>query len=439
MFSKPLLSISRSSLIRGVAGFVALVLVTSLLWSQIRPSPNSDPVEPTEPSGGSVLQRYSVQPDLLNVVVGLFRQRYAAENGVRISADPETSQVLVLAPPAVQKDAANLLNAIVGQSAAQTQAPEPPGGAGNQPARPKALTNHVYQLHKITCHELEAELQQLWGDKIPVTARLDSQWVTITLPHASGEQTVLRVDRHRGRVTAEGPAHLAGAWIRFIRTLDDAKSRPGEKTRLIPVRHVNSAKARLALVALEGNAQPDAQGLAAAQPDAQGLAAGSTRPGDKPPAPGTVPADAGRQPAGDSQPDTGGGFIGPVKTEFLEALDVIVVRGHERDVERVIQIINEIERLSDETEPIVKVWPLKHVNSQAISEILIQLYERVLSSRQGRLSITPLVKPNALLLIGRDRDIATTISLIDDLSESRAQVSTEFGGVDVLLAIVGEA
>ena len=97
----------------------------------------------------------------------------------------------------------------------------------------------------------------------------------------------------------------------------------------------------------------------------------------------------------------GGGLIGPVQIVYLEEFDMIIVKGHPRDVQRVLDIIADIERLSEQTKPEIVIHPLKNVGSEAISTLVTQIYTTVLSSRQGRVNITPLTKPNSLLLVGR--------------------------------------
>jgi general secretion pathway protein D len=72
------------------------------------------------------------------------------------------------------------------------------------------------------------------------------------------------------------------------------------------------------------------------------------------------------------------GTIGPVTIEFLEGLDVIIIRGRKEDVEKVTKIIQDIERLSAETEPVIELYPLRNVDSNAVGELVIQIYNEVL-------------------------------------------------------------
>jgi type II secretion system protein D len=106
-----------------------------------------------------------------------------------------------------------------------------------------------------------------------------------------------------------------------------------------------------------------------------------------------------------------------VKVEFVEGLDVILLRGSERDVQRVLEIINQIEQLSAVTVPSVVVHPLKNVDSVQLGTLLQRLYPAVLEARIGQVSITPLGQPNALLLIGRDENVKMAIELINQLDK----------------------
>ncbi len=125
------------------------------------------------------------------------------------------------------------------------------------------------------------------------------------------------------------------------------------------------------------------------------------------------------QPQQPAQPGpTGADLIGPVQIEFLEGLDAIVVRGNPRDVDRVMQIINEIEQLSTVTQPRIEIYPLKFVSGQTLYNLVQSIYDQTLATRQGRVSITPLVKPNSLLLIGREEAVQKcAIDLIKRLDQ----------------------
>ena len=112
-----------------------------------------------------------------------------------------------------------------------------------------------------------------------------------------------------------------------------------------------------------------------------------------------------------------GGQIGPVQIEFMEGLDVIVLRAARRDVERVRKIIEDIERLSTETKPTIDIVHLRYVGSQAMESLVLQVYQEILSPRQGLVTIRALVKPNALLLIGRPESVDVIKQLVGKLDQ----------------------
>ncbi len=89
-----------------------------------------------------------------------------------------------------------------------------------------------------------------------------------------------------------------------------------------------------------------------------------------------------------------------VEVETLPDLDVIILRGRQRDVEEVRKIIEEIERISAETQPAIEIYPLRHVGGEALLTVMHQVQADLFTGRQGRVTMIPLVKPNALLLIG---------------------------------------
>ena len=62
-----------------------------------------------------------------------------------------------------------------------------------------------------------------------------------------------------------------------------------------------------------------------------------------------------------------------MQVEFVEGLDVIVLRGSERDVQRVMEIIKQIEELSAVTVPEIEIYELKYVDSVQMGALLQRL------------------------------------------------------------------
>jgi len=247
---------------------------------------------------------------------------------------------------------------------------------------------------------------------------------------------------------------IPGLLDRLQQTAATPAAEPGQDTQVVPIRFADRAKVQRAIAVLQAseasradaaraaprgtvrwggdlvamlfqNADDAAAGDDAADPDKE------DEPAPAEPADDVAADDAatGDAPAGDAPAagglDDRGDLIEPVQIEFLEGLDVIVVRGRRRDVERVVKIINEIERLSAVTEPVIEIYRLRHVDCEPLSELVIGLYDQVFAPRHGPMSITPLVKPNALLLIGRGEAVTAFSDLLKRLDEP-VQPSTQF-------------
>lgn len=104
-----------------------------------------------------------------------------------------------------------------------------------------------------------------------------------------------------------------------------------------------------------------------------------------------------------------------VEIESLPDLDVILLRGRQPDLDQLAKVIEQLERISEETQPNVQILPLQHAGSEGIASIIETVSEDLIGGRQGRVSVTPLVKPNALLLIGWGDSVETIIDLAKKL------------------------
>ena len=106
-----------------------------------------------------------------------------------------------------------------------------------------------------------------------------------------------------------------------------------------------------------------------------------------------------------------------IELEFLPDLDVIILRGRNQDLEQLAEIIQQLELLSEQTQPEVEVYPLQHVNADAMAALITQVNTDLIRGRQGRVTLTTLSKPNALLLIGWGDAVVATKDLIAKLDQ----------------------
>jgi Bacterial type II/III secretion system short domain. len=111
--------------------------------------------------------------------------------------------------------------------------------------------------------------------------------------------------------------------------------------------------------------------------------------------------------------------------QLLEGLDVLVIRGLRRDVEQVLSVIQQIEELARVTEPVIEIYSLRYVDCEAVATLVQQLYTAIYEPRQGIVSVSALVKPNAMLLIGPRGNVDKVLNLVRKLDKPVPQ-ETQF-------------
>ncbi|MBN8628366.1 MAG: hypothetical protein J0M17_23040, partial [Planctomycetes bacterium] len=384
-------------------------------------------------------------------------QRQFAAAGIRAAADARTGQVIVAAGDDVHRAVAQYLSGS-NSSAGPTNVNVAPNGA-------RTLT-----LQTADWPTLEERLRALYGSRLASTPDAGGRTrIRLTLNDAAPLELVF--DPASRQVQLLGDAAKAEAAARLLTALDRqaaSGNAQGSAQRIVPYRAADRESIRQAMTVSHRLTDASATNAAAEQtpaspalPRNMPLMAQLFQPGNAQNPPGTqppaaqnpagavappVPAAAaaaqpgvGAQPGVTVQPGAGAaiapgadpavvaaavqaqaaqaGLVGPVQIEFLDGLDVLVVSGNDRDVERVIKIIEDIERLSVDTQPAVEIVPLQHVSGEALATVVTQIYNAVLSTRQGTVSITALVKPNALLLIGRAESVEAVKELITKLDQ----------------------
>ena len=226
------------------------------------------------------------------------------------------------------------------------------------------------------------------------------------------------VNPSTGQLHLSGPANRTAAWKQVITALDSAPQDEGTVTQLVSTKPANHDRIRKVLEAVQSQSANSAPGRLTAMLQQQAQTpAGQPNPAQQPPGGQTPSQRLDAQTAIDAAnlAQAAGELLGPVQIEFVEGLDVIVLRGADRDVERVMRIIEQIEQLSAVTTPTVEVFPLNNVDSRSLGALMTRLYQQVLGPRIGDVSITPLVKPNALLLVGRPENVKMAVELIQKL------------------------
>ncbi|MDG2380797.1 MAG: secretin N-terminal domain-containing protein [Pirellulaceae bacterium] len=398
------------------------------------------------------LKPYPLQGTDLSETIKSLRRKYADQDQVRIGMDTRNNQVLVYAQPSVHAEITKFL------------AERSPNKQTADPTPKSTVTDKVPSLswvnlglgkadatlQHITWQQLVEILDQVTADKLsPSETAANNDMLEFQLPAKRG-QTKLLINPTTQQYRLEGNDDLVRSWSHAIRTIDQRSASRDATTQVIPIKNQDSAATITRAVGLLQSARENAVSAKIRWGgDLVGIESqGSQQSGDLPTEQvatdellaQNAPQDQQepQEPTADEQADRGenteirlpggevgvdGSMIGPVQIEFVEGLDSIIIRGRKPDVERVMKIIDDIERLSIDTEPSIELIPLKHVNSLSMAELVTELNTQALAARRGSVSITPLVKPNAILLIGREEGVKATADLIERLDQPVAPAS----------------
>lgn len=367
----------------------------------------------TRPQASMRLRKLTVPPAEARTIATKLSLQYADVAGVQISPDTQRGQLVVMAPESMQQSIASDVHAMLATHISQvSQEKTGPLSVG---------------LTYITWREFEDDLKQLVGGSLPITTSRNGERAAFQLTATPLQGTTIEVDRRNNSVTVVAPQPMIPGWERMIASLDQVSPQPGSVTELLRLENAEPAPIQKALRLLKELENSGGQTVMATPVGENspfrnavfqqnvGGQAGQVGPG----AGGA--ADAGQPPA---EVDAGGaGVIGDTQIQFVPELGTIIIRGAKRDVERVMDVIKQIEEQSEITKPDVQVVELTHADANAVATLLTQLYEDVLSARQGEVSITSLDMPNALLLIGRSEAIQGLIELINKIDQPVAESS----------------
>ncbi|MEQ8848737.1 secretin N-terminal domain-containing protein [Botrimarina sp.] len=353
--------------------------------------------------GDDVLQTHAV-PDDRRTAVEAWRSELPEE--VRSVWDERTGRLLLFAPLETHGD---LLRVLAAPAPAPAPKPAPAPIAPPQPAAPPAqpeaapTADGPLRLRRLTPSELHQRIERLAKRPLPATWSADRSQLTFPAPFGGARATRIRVRAADGAVTIDGDPESAAAWRDVIAAIESSQAPPDPNSadrrgavRVVSTANASPGRVRSALQAI----QASDTAAVADSPDEQ--AEGRPAPAQQPSAAGVAQDES---------------ILGPVRIEFVEGLDVIVLRGDQEDVERVMQIIDQIERLSAETTPEIRVRRLDHVDADSLARLLSEVYEEALGPRVGDLSVTGLAKPNALLLIGRAENVRLALGLVDQLDQ----------------------
>ncbi len=248
----------------------------------------------------------------------------------------------------------------------------------------------------------------------------------------SGQSNIrfsIGIDEKKNQLVVEAtPAETRGV-VKFIKTLDVVPPNAQSQVRAVPttkdadkiaaalqpqINRLVSATRKLAAQRTggdDGQAADDAQDEKPAAPQRPGLRRGDLRQEAPEAPPSAAPQGLVRS------------LKGEVKVESVPDLGILVITGNENDVQAVMSVIQEIERLSAGTAPEVQVAFLRHVSSEALAALLTSVYQRLGEVRNAQvqqtqaITVFPVSRPNAVLIVASKADMPAVFRLIDELDQ----------------------
>jgi general secretion pathway protein D len=371
--------------------------------------------------GVRTLQRYFAGDGQAEALVAELGRQFGGD--INATVERNRHSVLVMAAPEIHESIAALLKQLPTTGPARLSAPAAkpreievakpselfPSSSFDGASRDRVARRSgavVTPLENITTRQCEVALSKLLGSSFQ--SRGDARYEYVT---AAGSAEVL-FQSNLSLCTVQGHSNLAGQITSLVRSLDSSQLATDEEVyRFVPLRRVRPEVLQRAIRTWKQTSQERrAPSGPADNPAPESLS---------PVRPVSLSAQVEETAAADEKAPVGGDELrrpsSDVTVEPLPDLDVLILRGRDPDVEELVRIIQEIERLSDETAPEIDVYYLRHVKGSALEQLIEDVLDDLTQPLQGRVSITPIVKPNALLLIGWGEAVTAAKKLIERL------------------------
>jgi len=248
---------------------------------------------------------------------------------------------------------------------------------------------------------------------------------------------VCEIDTDLNELHITGPAAVQAGLRNLIRRIDvnpiaeqdvptivagDGKLAEAGRKLQRPLSMISQTRKRNPGAATEipGSNSLDGTQIAQAQPGGPGVTPGPMVP--PMPMEQSSTAIAGRD--ADGLPGLLGNLKGDVTIEALDDLDILILRGNEKDVEAVMQVIQAVEQMAVGSLPEIHLLNIQHVDSQSLAQLLNDVYEQLgtLRSENAQQNATsvhviPVVVPNAVLVLAPANSMQAILDLADELDQ----------------------
>jgi type II secretion system protein D len=365
------------------------------------PSSGQRPATAAPAANDAQLHVYDLPTEMVANAVAELTVRYGTDARVRITTENNSGRLMVMAP---QGTLAQIDATVEGW---RRQAPNIVRDPATGRVTSSAVQSRRYKLQRVTWRELEDAIMRIAGARMTLSTSNNGEVAQLQMLTQEGTRELLQIDRRNDEVRLQGTPQEVMSWTQVVSAIDLATLDPQRPTQIVPITPATPERIEkaISLVRLATFQQP--------VQDEQ--ATGSARVGNA-----QNPEDDNAPGMAVGSPDSlssGTGLIGDVDISFVPEMGLVIVKGGKRDVQRVLEVIEQIKKQSAETQPEIELYPLKHVNGVAIEPVLKDLNDKVFSPRQGQISLYALGQPNVLLLIGRPEALTGIKELIAKLDQ----------------------
>ena len=412
----------------------------------------------------SVVKSYSCPKGKFNSVSSRLRERYADMSGVRITGDVASEQLLILAPPEIHAEIEGLFSGQTDDAEDRT----PPKrtkprvtipaedlrevNRGRKKVNPVPSDQRAHavfesvdsdldengdrtvELLHVGADHVEPFLRKLLGPHLEPVGNGKSEFRVTDI---QGTSIDLKIDKKRNTIRMAGNSALSLQVATILKGLDDPAGKGTETTRILPLRGIDPEKITEVQSAFKLEPRrTTARGKTKGRLDrANGISqADFSEDSGKLSVIQLVNAQVGVPAQGnvalpnidaiealEDENNTLRDQLRKLGTELdveiLPDLDVVILRGNKSEVQEMTRLLKELEKLSVETEPKIEIYPLKHVRGDSLTVLIDKVNNDLTGGLRGKVSITPLIKPNALLLIGWGETVTSIKALIEALDQ----------------------
>lgn len=401
------------------------------------------PATAPEPSKAAV-RSYSVEASQLDLTAASWRDRFGKSSDFSLRADHSQNRLIVLAEPEIHNQLAKSLS---GQNAGDTSSNSKPASASYGTSTTSSITASQSGWKSISlpengADEIKQRLQTLFVGKA-TTTQVD-QGTLLNLNEGTPRSLQFGWQNSDSKIYYQGSPAGERELALLIQSLIPGLSATPATTNS-SLQHISIAHSPFNLaeqlinaygvgklspnVTTPGRipassasfARPLAQDPAPPAPPATGTPPAAQEPALPPttqvPPQEPLPGDAADEKQQEKQEELLRQLRDSVQVETLPDLGIIILRGRQKEVEELSRIIRELERLGADTTPEIRIVDLKHTRGDAIQRIIQNVSNDLVNTRQGRVTVTPLFKPNSLLLVGWGDAVGVVTDLIEKLDQ----------------------